>query len=235
MAMYDVVYSVRGADQPIGYIGHCLRDGFVSPRGAERDMMSGYSDSQTSLTLMDMLRQHPKNADAWDRFVRLYRPKIYGWCRTWGLQEADAEDVAQDVITKLTEKMSNFQYDRSRCFRAWLKTITQHALSDLVASRHRAVGSQSTPMWETIEARADLERQIEEICNRELLELAISKVQERVATATWHAFRLTAFEGHSGAEASRLLHIPVASVFVAKHRVQKMLKEEIDKLEGVAE
>ena len=26
--------------------------------------MSGYSDSQTSLTLMDMLRQHPKNADA---------------------------------------------------------------------------------------------------------------------------------------------------------------------------
>ena len=125
--------------------------------------MSGYSDSQTSLTLMDMLRQYPKNADAWDRFVRLYRPKIYGWCRTWGLQEADAEDVAQDVITKLTEKMSNFQYDRSRCFRAWLKTITQHALSDLVASRHRAVGSLSTPMWETIEARADLERQIEEI------------------------------------------------------------------------
>jgi len=198
-------------------------------------MMSGRSDSQTSLTLMDMLRQYPKNADAWDRFVRRYRPKIYGWCRTWGLQEADAEDVAQDVITKLTEKMSNFQYDRSRCFRAWLKTITQHALSDLVASRHKAVGSLSTPIWETLEARADLERQIEEIFNRELLELAISKVQERVAAPTWHAFRLTAFEGHSGAEASRLLQIPVASVFVAKHRVQKMLKEEIDKLEGVAE
>jgi len=222
-------------DQPIVDIGHCLRNGFVGPAGAERDMMSGYSDSQTSLTLMDMLRQYPKNADAWDRFVRRYRPKIYGWCRTWGLQEADAEDVAQDVITKLTEKMSNFQYDRSRCFRAWLKTITQHALSDLVASRHKAVGNLSTPIWETLEARADLERQIEEIFDRELLELAISKVQERVAAPTWHAFRLIAFEGHSGAEASRLLQIPVASVFVAKHRVQKMLKEEIDKLEGVTE
>ena len=36
------------------------------------------------------------------------------------LQVADAEDVAQDVITKLTEKMSNFQYDRSRCFRLFV-------------------------------------------------------------------------------------------------------------------
>ena len=137
--------------------------------------MSSRGDSQTSLTLMEMLRQYPKNDDAWDRFVRRYRPKIYGWCRTWGLQEADAEDVAQDVIAKLTEKMSNFQYDQSRCFRAWLKTITQHALSDLIASRQRAVGKQSPPMWETIEARADLDRRIEEIFNRELLDLAISE------------------------------------------------------------
>jgi len=43
---------------------------------------------------------------------------------------------------------------------------------------------------------------------------------------------LTTFQGHSGAEASQALKMPVASIFVAKHRVQKMLKEEIDKLEG---
>ena len=196
--------------------------------------MSFRGDSQTSLTLMEMLRQSPKNDDAWDRFVRRYRPKIYGWCRTWGLQEADAEDVAQDVIAKLTEKMASFQYDRSRCFRAWLKTITHHALSDLVSSRQRAVGVQSTPIWDTIEARTDLERRIEEIFDRELLDLAISKVQERVAAPTWHAFQLTTFEGLSGAEVSRLLQMPIASVFVAKHRIQKMLKEEIDKLDSAS-
>ncbi len=139
--------------------------------------MARLSDSQTSLSLMETLRQSPKDADAWDRFVRRYRPKIYGWCRAWGLQEADADDVAQDVISKLTQKMADFRYDQSRSFRAWLKTITQHALSDLVASRSRAVGSQSIPILETIEARADLERRIEEIFNHELLELAIAKVR----------------------------------------------------------
>jgi RNA polymerase sigma factor (sigma-70 family) len=194
--------------------------------------MASLTDSQTSLTLMDALRRSPSDVEAWDQFVRRYRPKIYGWCRAWGLQEADAEDVAQEVISKLTQKMAAFRYDRSRSFRAWLKTITQHTLCDLVASRTRSVGSQAMPILDNLEARADLERQIEEIINRELLDLAIAKVRQRVAPATWDAFRLTTFEGRSGAEASKELGMPIASVFVAKHRVQKLLKEEIDEIEG---
>ena len=57
----------------------------------------------------------------------------------------------------------------------------------------------------------------------------------RVAAATWEAFRLTNFEECTGAEVSQLLGMPVASVFVAKHRVQKILKEEIHKLERAIE
>jgi RNA polymerase sigma factor (sigma-70 family) len=197
--------------------------------------MASLTDSQTSLTLMDALQRSPSDGEAWDRFVRRYRPKIYGWCRARGLQEADAEDVAQEVISKLTQKMAAFRYDRSRSFRAWLKTITQHTLCDLVASRTRSVGSQAMPILDNLEARADLERQIEEIVNRELLDLAIAKVRQRVAPATWDAFRLTTFEGRSGAEASKELGMPIASVFVAKHRVQKLLKEEIDEIENGGE
>ena len=164
--------------------------------------------------------------------MRRYRPKICGWCRARGLQEADAEDVAQDVIAILTRKMANFRYDPSRKFHSWLKTITYHALSDLIASRCRAIGDQPTPIVETIEARADLERRIEEVFDRELLELAMARVRERVAGPTWEAFRLTTFEGRSGAEASRQLGIPVASVFVSKHRVQKMLRKRVARPRG---
>jgi RNA polymerase sigma-70 factor (ECF subfamily) len=194
--------------------------------------MPRFSDSQTSLTLMEMLRQYPWDTEAWERFVQRYRPKIFGWCRAWGLQAADADDVAQEVIAKLTRKMASFHYDQSRCFRAWLKTITQHTISDLVESRGRVLGDRPNQIFENIQARADLERRIEEIFDRELLELAVARVRDRVAPVTWDAFRLTAFESYSGAEASQLLGIPVASVFVAKHRVQKILKEEIGKLEN---
>jgi RNA polymerase sigma factor (sigma-70 family) len=194
--------------------------------------MSSCTDSQTSVTLLELVRQDPRDPGAWDRFVRRYRPKIYAWCREWGLQEADADDVAQDVLMKLTEKMSGFRYDPSRCFRAWLKTITQHAWSDLVSTRYRAVNGKSTSMVTSIEARTDLQKRIEETFDRELLDMAIVKVQERVAPATWESFRLTALERQSAVEASQILHIPVASIFVAKHRVQKMLKQEIARLEG---
>jgi RNA polymerase sigma-70 factor (ECF subfamily) len=208
----------------------------IARRIDRRNAILRFSDSQTSISLMDQLRQSPRNAEAWDRFIRRYRPQIYGWCRTWGLQEADAEDVAQEVIAKLASKMASFQYDRSRCFRAWLKTITQRALSDFIANRSRVVGDQSiTLLLENLEARADLERRIEEIFDRELLELAISRVRARIAPSTWDAFRLLTFEGRSGAEAASLLQIPVASVFVAKHRVSKMLKEELAQLEGPSE
>jgi RNA polymerase sigma-70 factor (ECF subfamily) len=104
-----------------------------------------------------------------------------------------------------------------------------------MANRRRAVGSEPIPLFEIVEARADLERRIEEILNRELLDLAILKVRSRVAPATWDAFRLSTFEEYTGAQVSRLLNMPIASVFVAKHRVQKLLKQEIQKLEGAAE
>lgn len=194
--------------------------------------MAQWSDSRTSLSLLESLRETPKDSRAWEQFVWRYRPMIYGWCREWGLQGADAEDVAQDVLARLTEKISQFQYDPSRCFRAWLKTVTQHAWSDSLADRLRGSDSRMLSRLESLEARADLKRRFEETFDRELMDMAIRTVQGRVAAATWEAFRLTALEGLSGAEASQRLSASVASIFVSKHRVQKLLKEEIQKLEA---
>ncbi len=197
--------------------------------------MVEWSDSGTSITLLETLRQTPKDARAWEQFVWRYRPMIYGWCREWGLQGADAEDVAQDVLARLTEKLAGFRYDPSRCFRAWLKTVTQHAWSDSISSRVRGSDSRMIRRLESLEAQADLKRRFEETFDRELMEIAVRRVQGRVASPTWEAFRLTAIEGLSGAEASQRLSASVASVFVSKHRVQKLLKEEIRRLEDSTE
>ncbi len=197
--------------------------------------MAEWSDSGTSITLLETLRQTPKDAKAWEQFVWRYRPMIYGWCREWGLQGADAEDVAQDVLARLTEKLSGFRYDPSRCFRAWLKTVTQHAWSDSISSQFRGSDSRMIGRLESLEAQADLKRRFEETFDRELMEIAVRRVQGRVASPTWEAFRLTALEGLSGAEASQRLSASVASIFVSKHRVQKLLKEEIRRLEGAGE
>jgi RNA polymerase sigma-70 factor (ECF subfamily) len=73
---------------------------------------------------------------------------------------------------------------------------------------------------------------MEDAYDRELFELATRRVEKRVKPATWQAFRLTAIEKRPGAEAAKELGMQVAHVFVAKHRVQKMLEEEVRKLQA---
>ena len=197
--------------------------------------MSNPHDSGTRITLLGRLRNNPSDPTAWAEFVNHYGKKIYGWCRRRHLQEADAQDVTQAVLFKLATKMRDFRYDPSRSFRGWLRTLTHHAWSDFLEARGRAgLGSGDSNVADqlnTVEARDDLVRELEDEFDRELLQEAMSRVRLRVAPQTWEAFRLTALEGLSGAEAAQQVPMQVAQVFVAKRRVQKMLKEEIAKLE----
>jgi len=195
--------------------------------------------SRTSITLLGRLQSNPDDKVAWSDFVRRYGRIIFRWCRHWNLQEADAEDVTQNVLLRLAQKMPQFVYDPSRSFRAWLKTLTHHAWSDFVSSRqNRTQGSGDTEtlqVLQSVEAREDLEKHLDEEFDRELLDEAMTRVRGRVAPQTWEAFRLTAIEGLSGAEASERVPMKVAQVFVARRRVQKMLQEEVSKLETATE
>ena len=192
--------------------------------------------SQTSSTLLGRLRRDPRDQAAWNDFVARYQPRILDWCRGWGLQESDAQDVTQDVLLKLSRSMATFVYDRSRSFRGWLKTIAHHAWRDLVAERKRAgVGSGDSRMGElldNIQAGDDLVQQLEEEFRRELLDEAMARVRPRVAPRTWDAFRLTALEGCSGAAAAAQLQMKAAHVYVAKSEVKMMIREEVRRLEG---
>ena len=52
--------------------------------------MDSSSDSRTSPTLLAWLQRAPTDQAAWGEFVERYGTRIYGWCRQWKLQEADA-------------------------------------------------------------------------------------------------------------------------------------------------
>lgn len=187
-------------------------------------------DTDTSLTLLERIQVNPEDPQAWRLFVERYQPSIRRWCLAWGLQDSDADDVAQDVLVKLFATLRRFRYDPEKSFRAWLKTVTQHAWIDFLAARRKDPGHEADSIGQvadSAEARSDLERQIEAAFERELLDVAMHRVKGRVKPLTWDAFQLTAIDGLAGAEAAQRLGMPVAHVFVAKHRVQKMLQEEV--------
>jgi RNA polymerase sigma-70 factor (ECF subfamily) len=197
--------------------------------------MAGNTTSQTSPSLLARLRHDPTDQASWRRFVEQYGPKIYGWCRKWKLQDADAQDVTQTVLARLAAKMRSFAYDPARSFRGWLKTLASHARSDFLARRQRnglvCGDDTAVAVLETVEARQDLVQRLEEAFDREVLEAAMVRVRLRIEARTWEAFRLTALEGLSGAAAAEQLHIKVAAVYVAKREVKKRLTAEIRRLQ----
>ncbi|MGP0068740.1 MAG: RNA polymerase sigma factor [Isosphaeraceae bacterium] len=197
--------------------------------------MSKSPDKDTSLTLIVRVQQNPADLQAWDEFVQRYHPIIRAWCLRWGSQPSDADDVAQQVLLKLLSAMKKYHYDPTPGFRGWLKTVTHNAWVDFVGSRRRMPGRDHDRLASIVDshdAYADLEEQMENALEQELLELAMHRVERRVKPLTWEAFRLTHVENLSGAAAAERLNIPVSQVFVAKHRVLKLLKGEIRRLKA---
>jgi len=188
----------------------------------------------TCPTLLARLRHDPSNEAAWDEFIEQYGRHIYRWCKQWGLQDADAEDVTQEILLKLARKLRDFRYDPNYRFRGWLKTVAHHAWRDFVDSQRRARTTADDHTWErlqSVEAREDLIQRLEQAFDHELLEAAKVQVRLRVAPHTWEAFRQVAIDGLPAADVAANVRMQVAMVYVAKSKVQKMLQEEIRKLE----
>ena len=135
--------------------------------------MAGDSTMPTSPTLLGRLSRLPTDQAAWCEFSERYGRKIYGWCRHWQLQQADAEEVTQEVLLKLARKMATFTYDPAQSFRAWLKTVAHHAWRDFLDGRRRpGAGSGDTQVLEmlhSVAARDNLVEQLDEEFARELL------------------------------------------------------------------
>ena len=198
--------------------------------------MESAPEPRTSPTLLGRLRHSPADQSAWVEFVDRYGRRIYGWCRRWGLQDADAEDVTQIILARLSNKMQEFAYDPTRSFRGWLMTVAHNVWSDFVSDRRRAgltIGDTTViELLNSVEVGDDLTRQLDEECQRDLLENAMLRVRQRVEARTWDAFRLLALEGRSGAETATQLGMKVATVFVARSKVQRMILEEARKLDA---
>ena len=198
--------------------------------------MSHAIGCSTCVSILMALRRDPGDQSAWSAFVDCYGPQIHAWCLRWKLQDADAQDITQMVMLRLVRYLPDFAYDPSRSFRGWLRTLTAHSWSDFIGDQVRGVrGSADTvvaEMLNTVPARVDLVRHLEETYDQELLELAKADVSQRVEPHTWEAFRLTAIEGVAAEEVASQLGIRVATVYRARHVVQTMLRDVVAALDA---
>lgn len=181
-----------------------------------------------------------RNADdaaAWEQFVEAYTPLIYGFCFRAGLQDADAADVAQEVMRTVSGAIRKFEYDPQRGkFRTWLLTVTRSKLNNFFAKRQRQpLGAGPSTLADLVDGQEATDG-LEAHWNREyyqrLFDWAAEKVRPEIEESTWQAFWQTTMDGHSGDEVAARLGMSIGAVYVAKSRTLARLKEVITSVAG---
>src|SRR5437764_3653020 len=147
---------------------------------------------RTRASLLVRLRD-PRDAAAWSEFVDLYVPLIYGYLRKQGLQDADAVDLAQDVISAVAGAVGRLEYDPGRgSFRTWLFTVVRRKLSNWRrAQRHRPRGSGDTTTHRLLEhypAPEAVEAEWETEWQQGGYAWACEQIRKGLTEATWQAF-----------------------------------------------
>jgi RNA polymerase sigma-70 factor (ECF subfamily) len=189
----------------------------------------------TRASLLVRLRD-PGDGDAWEQFVQVYGPVVYGFARKRGVQDADAADLMQEVLRSLMTSARRLDYDPKRgSFRNWLFTVTRNKLIDLREKQRRgqAVGGSSALEMLDQQPSRDDESLWDEEFRRQVFSVAAEQVKVEFEPTTWSAFWSTAVEGAKPQEVAAALGISVGAVYVAKSRVQARLKERVAELNEI--
>jgi RNA polymerase sigma-70 factor (ECF subfamily) len=193
--------------------------------------------TQSPETRETLLRRLPDAADAeaWDVFVEIYEPLLFRLARSRGMQPADAEDFVQEVFTAVTRNIERWVSDADRGpFRAWLFRIASNlAINFLTRHKHGRLGTGDSQvarlLAEQPAASADSSLFLNEY-RRELFRWAAERVREQVSQRQWLAFWRTSVEDRPIDDVARELGVSVGSVYIARCRITKRIRELIREL-----
>jgi RNA polymerase sigma-70 factor, ECF subfamily len=196
---------------------------------------AGDSDVLTSSSLL--ARVKIRAPGAWERFVDVYAPLIYRWCRRMGVRADDAPDVLQEVFLAVANHIDQFHRDQpGDTFRGWLSTITRNKIQDYFRSeKHqaRACGGSSAnerlcrvPDRLPSIAEADPSFADDAALAQRVVELIRPEVEER----TWRAFWRLAVDRQPGFDVAAELGMSLRAVYQAKYRVLQRIHQELDDL-----
>jgi RNA polymerase sigma-70 factor (ECF subfamily) len=180
----------------------------------------------TRVLLLDRMAASPDN-QAWREFTELYMPIVYRFCRRRNLQDADAEEVTQNVFANILRAMHDFQYDIGRGrFRSWLCTIVhrevlRHHAKDQRRVRAAGAGAGDAQCNAT---RSEFETAWCDVFYAGIYAAALQRVQPQFDSETWRAFVLAWEEHVPSAEVAQILGKDVNWVYKAKFRVHKALQ-----------
>lgn len=194
----------------------------------------------TRQSLLSRLRDW-QDDDGWREFFDTYWRLIYRVARQAGFDDTTAQDVVQNTFIYLARRMPKFRYDRERgSFKSWLRRVTRSRISVL---RRRAESKEpplpelaleedDAKVWESIPDQAS--DALDDIWQREweenLVKAALRRIRPKVSAQQLMIFELAALGEVPLPQVARKLEVSLMQVYLARHRVGRLFKAEVERL-----
>jgi RNA polymerase sigma-70 factor (ECF subfamily) len=168
-----------------------------------------------------------------DRVFRDYAPRVYNLARRMLGNDADAEDVTQDVLLQVVRKLDTFRGEAA--FPTWLHRVTVNAA---LAHRRKRANRQAHQSGEPLDAVLDdgeghphpgamkpwsvaPDQPVLDAESRELIEQAIGRLPETYRDV----YVLADVEGMPNSEIGEILGLSVAAVKSRLHRARLIMRD----------
>src|ERR671934_3119155 len=154
---------------------------------------------------------------AWLQFVEIYAPLVYRFARKRGLQDADAADLAQEVLQAVSGASRRLEYDPGRgTFRGWLFTVARNRLHNFLLRRRRYTAALvelgPDECLDDYPAPTQEESALwEQEYRRRLFDWAAEQVRREFQDTTWLAFWRTAVDGEGAKQVAEALAMSVGA------------------------
>jgi RNA polymerase sigma-70 factor (ECF subfamily) len=190
---------------------------------------------ETSVSLLERLRDAPDDEAAWRQLDDLYRPLLLRWLRRDPRLGEEADDLVQEVMHVLVRELPGFHRQRNGSFRRWLCAVTAHRVQAHYRARQGrpaalGVPLEECPLAQLADPHSELSRLWDQEHDRYVLRRLLELIEPQFEPTTLSAFRRVMFDGVPAAEAAKELGLSVGAVYLAKSRVLKRLREEAEGL-----
>ena len=198
---------------------------------------------ETRKTLIERLDNWEDRA-SWDEFYRTYANFVFRVGLKAGLTESEANDALQETFIGIAKNLQRKKFDTGiGSFKAWLMNQARWRIIDQFRNRKKDLSAQNpgapgekTRRTATLDRYADPKGEpLEKIWDREwresLLDIALRAVKNKVSPQQYQIFTCYVIKGWPAGKVKDELGVNVAQVYLAKHRVGRILKKELAKLE----
>jgi RNA polymerase sigma-70 factor (ECF subfamily) len=185
--------------------------------------------AETSYSLLERLRVAPDDP-AWRQLVDLYTPLLRGWLRRYSVQDADADDLVQDVLTVVIRELPHFQDNhQSGSFRTWLRAILVHRLQDFWRRRDYRPDAAGGDLLQQLDELEDPNSGLSQVWDQEhdrhVVRRLLETIRDEFRPSTWDAFAGVMLDGARPTEVAQRLGVSVNAVLLAKSRVLSRLRQ----------